>query len=63
MPGDVLDQGPLERGERRVEGLQGAERGDVHLHDRAVGEPALEVEGQGFHLGQLGHARQSRLQW
>ena len=56
MPGDVVDQRALERGQRRVEGLQGAERGDVDLDDGAVGEPAPQVEGQGFHLGQLGHA-------
>ena len=46
---------PVERRERRVEGLQRAERGDVDLRDRAVGEPAPQVEGQRFHLGQLGH--------
>ena len=28
--------------------------------DGAAVEPALQVEGQGFHLGQLGHAAQSR---
>ena len=30
------------------------------LDDGAVGEPAPEVEGQGFHLGQLGHAHECR---
>ena len=55
MPRDVLDHQPFERTQGRVEGLEGAERRDVHRRDGVVGEPAPEVEGQGFHLGQLGH--------
>ena len=57
VPGDVLDQQPLERPQRRVEGLERAERRDVHGGDRMAVQPAPEVEGQGFHLGQLGHPR------
>ena len=56
VPGDVVDHRALERGQRRVEGLEGAERGDVDLRDGVAVEPAPQVEGQGFHLGQLGHA-------
>ena len=55
VPGDPVDHRALERGQRRVEGLQGAERGDVDLDDRVPVEPAPQVEGQRFHLGQLGH--------
>ena len=57
VPGHVLDQQPLERPQRRVEGLERAERRDVHRGDRVAVQPAPEVEGQGFHLGQLGHPR------
>ena len=57
VPRDVVDQQPLERAQRRVEGLERAERRDVHRRDRVAVEPAPEVEGQGFHLGQLGHPR------
>ena len=48
VPGDVLDQRPLERRERRVEGLQRAERGDVDLDDGALVEPALAGRGPGL---------------
>ena len=57
VPGDVVDQRALERGQRRVEGLQGAERRDVDLRDGVPVQPAPQIEGQGFHLGQLGHRR------
>ena len=60
VPGDVVDQRAVERGQRRVVGLQRAERGDVDADDRAVGEASAQVLDQRLHLGQLGHARQSR---
>ena len=60
VPGDVVDQRALERGQRRVEGLQRAERRDVDLGDGVAVEPAPQVEGQRFHLGQLGHGVESR---
>ena len=58
---DVLDQRALERPQRRVEGLERAERRDVDRRDGVPVEPAPQVEGQGFHLGQLGHGQSSRL--
>ena len=51
MPGDVLDEEALKRGERRVEGLEGAERGDVDADDRSVGQPASQIEGESLYLG------------
>src|SRR5918998_1512961 len=53
---DVVDERPLECLQRRVEGLERAERGDVDLGDGASGEPAPQVQGQRLHLGQLRHA-------
>ena len=41
MPGDVLDQRAVEGVQRRVEGLQGAEGGQVDAGDRAVEEPGV----------------------
>ena len=55
VPGDVVDQRALERLHRRVERLQGAERDDVDPADGMTVEPALQIEGQRFHLGQLRH--------
>ena len=46
---------PLQRGQRRVEGLQRAERRDVDAGDRAAVQPAAQVERQAFDFGQLGH--------
>jgi hypothetical protein len=57
VPAHPVDQEPLEGAERRVEGLERAERRQVDRRDRVAGQPALEVEGQRFHLGQLGHGR------
>ena len=57
---DVVDQRALERLHRGVERLQCAEGDHVDPADGMTVEPALQVEGQRFHLGQLGHAGQSR---
>jgi hypothetical protein len=57
VPGHALHQQALDRTQGWVEGLQCAERRDVHRRDGVVGQPALQVEGQGLHLGQLGHLR------
>jgi hypothetical protein len=55
VPGDVLDQGPVQRGDRRVVGLQGAERGEVDPHDGAVAQAPAQVLRKRLDLGQLGH--------
>ena len=47
---------PLQGGQRRVEGLQRAERRDVDAGDGASVESTGEVERQSFHFGQLGHS-------
>ena len=60
VPGDVLDERAVQRVQRRVEGLQRAEGRQVDAGDRAVDEPAPQVQGQRFHLGQLGHGAESR---
>ncbi len=55
VPGDAVDDQPVEGGQRRVEGLQRAERRDVDAHDRTVGEPTAQVQREAFDLGELGH--------
>ena len=60
MPLDVVDERPVEGGQRRVVGLQRAEGGDVDADDRTVGEPSAQVVDQRLDLGQLRHASQCR---
>ena len=55
LPGHVVDEAALERRDRGVEGLERRERDHVDLRDGTVCEPAPQVQGQRFHLGELGH--------
>jgi hypothetical protein len=55
VPGDAVDERTAERGDRRVVGLQAAERSDVDADDGAVAQPLGQVARQRLHLGQLGH--------
>jgi hypothetical protein len=56
VPGDAVDEAAGQGAQRRVEGLQGAERRDVDPGDGPVLEPAAQVERETFDLGQLGPA-------
>ena len=55
VPRDVVDQRAVQRVQRRVEGLQRAERGQVDAADRAADQTTAQVLDEGFDLGQLGH--------
>ena len=46
VPGDAVDQRAGQRGDRRVVGLQAAERRDVDAHDRAAVEAPRQVVGE-----------------
>ena len=55
MPGDVVDERAVEGVQRRVEGLERAEGGQVDAADRPTHQATAQVLGEGFDLGQLGH--------
>ena len=55
VPGDAGDLEPLQRRDRRVVGLQDAERSEVHARDHAADRALGEEGGQRLHLRQLGH--------
>ena len=52
------DRSPCERGQRRVERLQRAERGDVEPGDDAAGRALAQERGERLDLGQFRHAVQ-----
>ena len=55
-----VDERAVQRVQRRVERLEGAERGQVDPADRLADQASAQVLDEGFDLRQLGHADESR---
>ena len=55
VPGHVVDERAVQGVQRRVEGLERAERGEVDPADRRADQPPAQVLDEGFYLRQLGH--------
>jgi hypothetical protein len=55
VPGDRRDRQALERGDRRIVGLEHGEPGDVDLGHHAADTALFEEVGQGLDLGELRH--------
>ena len=56
VPPGVGDLLVVQRGRRRVVGLEHADRGHVHPRDAVPDDPLTQVRGEGLHLRQFRHA-------
>ncbi len=52
----VVDEGAVERGERRIEGLEGSELGEMDRGDGVPVEASPEILGERLDLGKFRHA-------